>query len=137
MGVVKFYKFQRFLKKIPVSNRYLLTKGCQQAYVCIIILNPKKMAYPNPFELIDARLSDIERLLIDIKHRPHDDVTNDFLTISEAARFLELSKSTLNNKVSRAEIPVMKRSGKVYFYRQDLIEYLKSGRRKTIDQTEK
>ena len=95
------------------------------------------MAYPNPFELIDARLSDIERLLIDIKHRPHDDVTNDFLTISEAARFLELSKSTLNNKVSRGEIPVMKRSGKVYFYRQDLIEYLKSGSRKTIDQTEK
>ena len=107
-------------------------KGCQPTYVCIIFLNANNMAYTNPFEAIDARLSDIERLLIDIKHRPHDEGTNDFLTIAEAARFLSLSKATLYNKISRAEIPVMKRSGKVYFSRQELIEYLKAGRRKTI-----
>ena len=89
----------------------------------------------NPFEVIEARLSSIENLILDLKHKPTKveptDQPEQLLTIQQAAEFLSLSVPTLYSKVSRGELPVMKRSKRLYFSRTELMEYIKEGRKKT------
>lgn len=93
----------------------------------------------NPFETIDARLSNIENLLLDMKHSPkmivakHPDV-EEFLTTQKAADFLGITVPTLYSKVWKREIPYMKRSKLLYFSRTDLMEYLKEGRKMSNDE---
>jgi excisionase family DNA binding protein len=53
------------------------------------------------------------------------------LTIQEAAEFLKLTVPTIYSKVSKGELPVMKRSKRLYFSRTELLEYLKQGRKKS------
>jgi excisionase family DNA binding protein len=53
------------------------------------------------------------------------------LTIQEAAKFLNLSVPTVYSKVSKGELPVMKRSKRLYFSSIDLMNYIKEGRKKT------
>jgi excisionase family DNA binding protein len=54
------------------------------------------------------------------------------LTIHEAAEFLRLTVPTLYSKVSKGELPVMKRCKRLYFSKAELLEYLKQGRKKTL-----
>ena len=49
------------------------------------------------------------------------------LTIQEAAEFLSLTVPTMYSKVSKGELPVMKRSKRLYFSRTELMEYIKEG----------
>ncbi len=58
--------------------------------------------------------------------------TEDLMTINGAANFLDLSKATIYSKVSRRELPVMKRGKRLYFSKEELTKYLKEGRFKTI-----
>lgn len=57
--------------------------------------------------------------------------TPSYLSISEAAEFLSLAKSTLYIKVCRMEIPVHKRGKRLYFEKGELNQWIKSSRRKT------
>lgn len=89
----------------------------------------------NPFETLDARLSNIENLLLDIKHKhvipaPHVE-QDELLTIQQTAELLKLSVPTVYGLVSRKAIPVMKKSKRLYFSKQSIIEWVKSGRQKT------
>ena len=89
----------------------------------------------NPFEVIEARLSSIENLILDLKHQPTKveptDQPEQLLTIQEAAEFLSLTVPTMYSKVSKGELPVMKRSKRLYFSRTELLGYLKDGRKKS------
>lgn len=90
----------------------------------------------NPFEVLEARLSNIETLLLDLKHQPKavqasTQNSETPISISEAAGFLNLSVPTLYSKVSRGELPVMKRGKRLYFSRAELLAYLKAGRKKS------
>ena len=53
------------------------------------------------------------------------------LTIQEAAQFLNLTVPTIYSKVSKRELPVMKRGKRLYFSSIELMEYLKGGKRKS------
>lgn len=92
----------------------------------------------NPFELLDARLSNIESLLLDLKHSANNPIsgsdTNDLLTIQQAGEFLHLSIPTLYLKVSKSEIPVCKLPGsrRLWFSKQELTEWIKTGRKQTV-----
>jgi excisionase family DNA binding protein len=93
----------------------------------------------NPFELIEARLNNIETLLLDLKHDPKEQgeqpETDELLTVQDTAKFLRLSVSTVYTLISKGELPVMKRSKRCYFSKVELINYLKQGRRKTVSET--
>ena len=92
----------------------------------------------NPFESIDARLSNIEILLLDLKHTKDPDKESDpdvLLTVQDAAKFLSLSVPTIYGLISKKELPVMKRSKRCYFSKVELINYLKQGRKKTTVDT--
>ena len=56
------------------------------------------------------------------------------LTVEEAAKFLRLAVPTIYSKVSKGELPFMKRSKRLYFSKEDLIEYVKVGRSTTNDE---
>ena len=63
--------------------------------------------------------------------QPPTDQPEQLLTIQEAAEFLSLTVPTMYSKVSKGELPVMKRSKRLYFSRTELLEYLKDGRKKS------
>lgn len=93
----------------------------------------------NPFEIIDARLSNIEDLLLDLKHKPKNasdpHIEDELLTIKQAATFLNLSTSTLYGYVHQTFIPVCKRARRLFFSKMDLIDWVKAGRKKTISES--
>ena len=96
----------------------------------------------NPFETIDSRLSNIENLLLDLKHTPKDTgntqpEADELLTVQDTAKFLSLSIATIYGMIHRKELPVMKRSKRCYFSKFELINYLKEGRKKTYAETAK
>ena len=56
--------------------------------------------------------------------------SDQLLTIDEASTLLHLSKATVYTKVSRNELPgVCKRGKRLYFDRQIIIDWIKSGRK--------
>jgi len=57
--------------------------------------------------------------------------TDQLLTIQQAAELLSLTVPTLYSKVSKGELPVMKRGKRLYFSRTELLDYIKEGRKKT------
>ncbi len=88
----------------------------------------------NPFEVIEARLSSIENLILDLKQPTKVGPTEQpeqLLSVQEAAKFLSLTVPTMYSKVSKGELPVMKRSKRLYFSSIELMEYLKQGRKKS------
>lgn len=64
-------------------------------------------------------------------NNPTTEQPEQLLTIQEAAEFLSLTVPTMYSKVSKGELPVMKRSKRLYFSRTELLEYLKDGRKKS------
>lgn len=94
----------------------------------------------NPFELLESRLCNIESLILDLKHNSKEEIQeNDedtFLTVKQASDFLKISVATTYSKVSRRELPVMKRGKRLYFSKTELIGYLKQGKKLTHDEVE-
>lgn len=66
----------------------------------------------------------------------NEDNSSELLTVDQAAEFLHLKKATIYGKVSKGELPVMKRSKRLYFLKDDLIKYLKDGRVGSIKDAE-
>jgi excisionase family DNA binding protein len=90
----------------------------------------------NPFTLLERRLSQIEQLLSAMASETQEanEPTSDLLTVDETADLLHLSKPTIYSKCSRRELPFMKRGKRIYFSREELVQYLKDGRQKTMDE---
>jgi len=88
----------------------------------------------NPFDVIDARLSSIENLILDLKHKPiqvePSQHREQLLTIDEVAELLHLSKPTVYSKHSKGELPgVCKQGKRLYFERDVIVNWIKSGRK--------
>ena len=66
-----------------------------------------------------------------VNQQPEEDKP---LTIEEAASYLHIQTSTLYSKVNKREIISYKQGGRLYFFKSDLIEYLKSGKQKTVEE---
>ena len=93
---------------------------------------------PEAIQLIADRLENVERLLTaSHEPQPQQQPAKDLLTIQEAAEMLCLSVPTLYAKVSKRQLPFMKRSKRLYFSRAELLTYLKKGRTLTIDEVQK
>jgi excisionase family DNA binding protein len=85
---------------------------------------------PEAVTRLAAKLESIEQLLLNQKEQPKEP-TEKLLTVKQAAEFLKLSVPTMYSKVSRGELPVMKRGKRLYFSEKELMEYLKAGRKKS------
>ncbi|HPQ23204.1 MAG TPA: helix-turn-helix domain-containing protein [Candidatus Paceibacterota bacterium] len=85
----------------------------------------------DPEKLINSISEKVTANILKAVKQTQQDQTEQFLTIKEAAEFLNLSVSTLYSKCSRGELPFMKRSKRLYFSSVELMEYLKAGRKNT------
>ena len=85
---------------------------------------------PQAVSRLQEQLNNIEQLLL--RNANHLPETDDLLTIAEAAKFLNLSIPTLYGKVSRKLIPVNKQGKRLYFYKSELADWIKAGRKKTL-----
>lgn len=72
-----------------------------------------------------------------IKHTDYSDSNTSYLSMEHAAKFLFVSVSKMEKISASRLIPVYKPTkGKVYFKKQDLIDYIESGRQKSIYEVE-
>ena len=78
---------------------------------------------------IHDKLEYLEKLIVRISNVEEN--KNEVLNIQEASKLLNLSVSTIYSKVSKREIPVNKQGKRIYFYRHELMKWIKSGRVKT------
>lgn len=85
---------------------------------------------PSAVSHLSKKLENIERLLREKYAQPIEQ-SDQLLTVQEAAEFLSLTVPTIYSKVSKGELPVMKRSKRLYFSSSELLEYIKAGRKKT------
>jgi len=91
---------------------------------------------PSAVTLLTKEVSELKELLLKNYERqvtPHQD---ELLNIQQASELLNLSVPTLYSKVSRSELPVMKRSKRLYFSRTELLNYIKEGKRKSSAEIE-
>lgn len=56
---------------------------------------------------------------------------DELLTIDEAAKFVKLSKPTLYGLVHKRTIPFSKKGKRLYFQKQQLLDWIDSGKRET------
>jgi excisionase family DNA binding protein len=84
---------------------------------------------PQAVSKLQDKLNDIEKLLLE-DHRQSGE-SDQLLNVEDAAKFLNLSVPTIYSKVCRKEIPVNKQGKRLYFYKSELISWIKSGRKKT------
>ena len=85
---------------------------------------------PEAFLFLSNEVSEIKKLLL---QNQSYQTTEDYgiLTLTEAAKLLHLEKSTIYGLVNKSLIPYMKKGKRLYFSKNDLINWLKEGKRKT------
>ncbi len=86
---------------------------------------------PKAVTMLTIEVSELKRLLIEKQEQPPTEQPEQLLTVQEAAHFLNLTVPTIYSKVSKGELPVMKRSKRLYFSSIELMAYLKEGRKKS------
>jgi excisionase family DNA binding protein len=77
------------------------------------------------YEKLDSIEKFLEEKLNELENR------EELMTISAASKMLNLSVATIYSKVCRKEIPVNKQGKRLYFYKSELLEWIKLGRIKT------
>lgn len=89
----------------------------------------------NPFEEIDKRLLVIENIINQIlvakQERVEKPSEPEYMNLKQAAKYLDLSTSTMYSYCQKQIIPHFKIRKRLYFSKEQLIEFIKSGARKT------
>lgn len=99
----------------------------------------KKLTFeqlPQAVAQLTKEVSEVKKLLQQRSEQLATPPTEQLFIVQEAADFLHLSVPTIYSKVSRRELPALKRGKRLYFSRTDLMEYLKAGRKKTYAEIE-
>ncbi|NJN27628.1 MAG: helix-turn-helix domain-containing protein [Cyclobacteriaceae bacterium] len=86
----------------------------------------------NPFIDLKDQLNRIEELLIKTLEKPipNQEDNNAWMNIEEAAEYLQIAKPTLYALTSRREIPIYKKTKRIYFKKSELKEWLEKGKKK-------
>lgn len=88
---------------------------------------------PEAIQKLSLKLDNIEGLIkVKLSEAPEAQEKDELLTIKEAATFLDLAVPTLYSYVQKQKIPVCKKANRLYFPKAELIEWVKSGRQKTV-----
>lgn len=92
----------------------------------------------NPFEQLSLQIQGLEFQLKQIKRDIEEikglksDATKGVLTVGMAANFLNLSKASVYKGVSVGLIPCHKQGKRLYFFVEELEQWIRNGKRKTV-----
>lgn len=81
-------------------------------------------------------LKNDERIKRKNTSEPDVNIVKDVMSFREALAFMDMSASTLYKKTHKREIRFFKPNGKIYFLKQDLINYMLSNRRESLEEFE-
>ena len=82
---------------------------------------------PQVVAQLAGEISTLKNLIEEIRDTSQKPELDELMTIKQAGEFLHLTVQTLYNKVSKNEIPFMKRGKRLYFSKEQLMDYLKQG----------
>lgn len=91
---------------------------------------------PQAVATLTEKVSELTRLISEKQEQPKEEPET-FLNIKETAEFLRVTIPTVYSKVSRGDLSVIKRNGRLYFAKSDLLAYLISGRVKSNEEVER
>jgi len=91
---------------------------------------------PKAVTQLKKEFSELKSFLMQKQGEPPTEQAEKLLTIKEASKFLKLSVPTIYSKVSKNELPYMKRSKRLYFSSIELMKYIKEGRKKSNSEIE-
>tara|TARA_R110000850_G_scaffold245687_1_gene370557 strand:+ start:246 stop:521 length:276 start_codon:yes stop_codon:yes gene_type:complete len=74
----------------------------------------------NPFDILNERLTNIESLLLEIKHKPIEEEKPENLTVKETAEVLKVSEQSVHNYIKKGFIPAQKVGRLLLIKRADL-----------------
>ena len=87
---------------------------------------------PEAVSELTKEVSELKKIMLESRQQNTPTTPPDpLLNIQQAATFLSLTVNTLYTKVSKGELPAMKRGNRLYFSQNELMAYLKEGRKKT------
>ena len=96
------------------------------------------MTNHNPFESLDTRLTNIENILQGLQDQKQPIPTGPSakipVSIKRISEVTNLATQTIYGLVSARKIPHFKQGKRLYFFEDDVIEWIKSGKRKTEDE---
>jgi excisionase family DNA binding protein len=85
----------------------------------------------SPPELV-ALIHDVVKKALEVSKPNAPDNQPELISIDEVAELLHLTKPTVYSKHSRKELPgVCKRGKRLFFHRQTIIDWIKSGRKES------
>jgi excisionase family DNA binding protein len=87
---------------------------------------------PEVVRQIFEKVEHIEKLLFKLQYEQA--AKEKFLTVKEAAAYLQITVAALYSLVSRRQIPVNKPGKRLYFLNTDLDEWIKAGKLKTAEE---
>lgn len=97
----------------------------------------------NPFtaleqemKMIQLELESLKNLLLNLSHFEQrvERLAPDTGGVALAMQVTGLARGTLYNLVSSRRIPHYKRNGRIWFCRQDLLDWIKAGKRLTVEE---
>jgi excisionase family DNA binding protein len=89
---------------------------------------------PQAMRLLHEKIDRLEQLLA-TQNTTHD--RDAIFNVKEAADFLSLSVSSLYGKTCRREVPFNKKGKRLYFYKSELEEWVRQGRKKTLAEVQR
>ncbi|KJF41657.1 helix-turn-helix domain-containing protein [Draconibacterium sediminis] len=92
---------------------------------------------PQAVATLTKEISELKQLLLQTSTQQTTTPPEQLLTVKQAADFLNLCVPTVYSKVSRGELPVMKRGKRLHFSNTELMQYLKEGRKRTNSEIQK
>ncbi|MGV3597133.1 MAG: helix-turn-helix domain-containing protein [Bacteroidota bacterium] len=97
------------------------------------------MAAPNPFTEINDRLDMLTQMVAELMKKPTPNSTpaaDTPLNAVQAAKYVNMAVNTIYILTSKRQIPHFKRGKRIYFYKEELDNWLKANRRKTVEEIE-
>jgi hypothetical protein len=84
----------------------------------------------NPFDTIDARLSNIENILLDLKHTPKDTGSlseeKTLLRRKDVSKLFTVSLVTINKWMRSGKLPYHRINSRIYFKKNEVLEAMQS-----------
>lgn len=87
----------------------------------------------NPFETLDARLANIEKLLLDIKHPERPPEPSDRIGIKEVCNITGLSKAAIYKYTHLKQLPHVKFARRLVFSRRQVEAWIEEQTSPPID----
>ncbi|WP_243349352.1 helix-turn-helix domain-containing protein [Parabacteroides sp. FAFU027] len=98
-------------------------------------MTEKKTDFSNLFQRIDLILDNQDRIETLFNSFVQKDTTqsnkNDILQIDAVSTLIGRSKNTIYKLVEQRKIPHFKKGKRLYFFEYEILEWIKSGKRKT------